>query len=133
MVSHGSEKAPAFYGRGAHILDYDHQVRLWMRTTRIEASAGASVLILHMQPAPRQVCRANGGNILGRSGGATKILQELRNYFAPKAADAIHQHVTRYLRFRRTDQSIDEYLAEYDFLRNGDWLPGTIRADITYG
>ena len=41
----------------------------------------------------------------------------LRNCFAPEAADAIRHQVTRYVRFRGADQSIDEYIAEYDLLR----------------
>ena len=95
MVSRSSEKARAFDGRGAHFLECGRQVHMWVRTTRAEASARASVLILQMQPAPRQVCLAEGRGILGRSDGVTKILEILRNYFAPDAVDAIRQQVIR--------------------------------------
>ena len=67
-----------------------------------------------MQPAPRHVCLAGGGDILGRSGGAAEISGVLSNYFAPAAADATHQKVRRYVRFRRADLPVDEYIAEYD-------------------
>ena len=103
MVSRGGENLPTFAGRGARFLNYERQVHLWMRTTRTEASACASALISHEQSAPRQVCLAEG------SDGVAKILGIPRNYFAPEAADAIHQRVMRYMRLRRTDQSIDEY------------------------
>ena len=89
MVSRGSEKVPTFDGRGADSLDYDRQVHLWMRTTRTEASARASVSILHMQPAQRRVASDDGSDILGRSDGVARISEVLRNHFAPEAADAI--------------------------------------------
>ena len=116
MVSHGCGQVPVFDGRGASFLDYEHQAHLWTRTARTAASERASVWILHMQPAPRQVCLADGSDILGRSDGVAKILEISRNYFAPEAADAIRQQVVRYVRLRRTDQPIDGYIAEYDLL-----------------
>ena len=87
-----------------------------MRTTRTEASARPSAFILHMQPTPRQVCLADGSDILGRSDGVMKILEIPRDYCAPGAVGAIRRQVIRYMRFRRTDQSIKEYIAEYDLL-----------------
>ena len=116
MVSQRSERVPAFDDRGASFLDNEHQVHLWMLTTRTEASGRASALILRMQPAPRQVCLADGSDLLGRSDGEAQILEIPRNYFAPEAADAIRQQVVRYMRSKRTDQAIDEYIAEYDLL-----------------
>ena len=88
-----------------------------MRATRTEASGRASVLISHMHPAPRQVCLADSNDILGRSDGVNEILEISRNYPAPAAADAIHQEVMRYMRLKRTEQSIAEYAAEYYLLR----------------
>ena len=83
MVSRGSEKVPTFDGREVSFLDYEHQVHLWMRTTRPEATARASVMILRMRPAPRRVCLAEGSFILGRSVGVAKVSEILRNNFAP--------------------------------------------------
>ena len=104
MVSRGGEKVPALDGRGAHFLDYEHQVHLGMRTARTEIPARASLLISHMRPAPRQACLAAGGDIPDRADGVSKILDILRTYSAPEAVDAIHQQVMRFMRFRRADQ-----------------------------
>ena len=96
MVSRGGEKVPAFDGRGAHFMGHWRQAHLWVRTARAEMPARASFLILHMQAAPRQVCIAEGDDILGRSDGVSKISSILRNFCAPEVADAIPQQVARY-------------------------------------
>ena len=49
--------------------------------------------------------------------GVTRVLEILRGYFAPEAADAIRQQVMRFMNYRRSDQSIDEHLAGYDLPR----------------
>ena len=49
--------------------------------------------------------------------GVTRILGILRGYFAPEAADAIYQQVVRFVNYRGSDQSISEYITEYDLLR----------------
>ena len=98
-------------------LDYEHQVNSWMRTARAETPALSSLLISHMRPAPRQVCLAEGSDILDHIDGVSKILIILRNYFAPEAVDAIQQQVMRFMRFRRADQSIEDYIMEFDLLR----------------
>ena len=74
-------------------------------------------MALRAQPVPRQVCLAEGSDILDHSDGVAEILNILRNYFAPEAVGAIHQQLMRFMRFRRTDQSVDENIAEYDLLR----------------
>ena len=117
MASRGGEKAPAFDGRGAHFLDYGHQVHLRMRTTRAEISARSSFLISHMQPAPRQVCLAEDSDILDHGGGVSKISDVLRNYFALEAGEAIHQQVMQSTRVRRAAQATGEYIAEFARLR----------------
>ena len=117
MASRCGEEAPAFDGRGAHFLDYAHQGHLWMRNARAEVPARASFLVLRTQPAPRQVCLAEGGDILDHSDGVSGILDVLRNCLAPEAVDAIRQQVMRYARCRRADQSIGEYVVEFDLLR----------------
>ena len=119
MASHGGEKGPASYGRGAHFSDYEHQVHPWMRTARAEMPARSSSLISRKQPAPRQICLAEGSDILEHSTGVSKISDILRNDFAREAVAAIHQQVTRFMRVRRTDQSIDGYTAASDLLSEG--------------
>ena len=82
-----------------------------------ELAACASLLVFHMIPAPRQVCRAEGGDVLGRHDGATRILDILRSYLAPEAADAIRQQVARFANYRRSGQSVNGYSAEFGLLR----------------
>ena len=70
-----------------------------------------------MNSASRKVCLAAGGDYLDNQDGVGRILGILRNYFAPDAADAIHRQVVRFTHFRRAEQPIDEYIAEFDLLR----------------
>ena len=117
MGSRGGERAPASGGRGADFLDYEHLVRLWVRTARAELSARESLLIWHMKRAQGRVCLAERSDILGRGDGVSTILNYSRNNFAPGAVDAIRRRVMRFTRFRRAHQSAAEYVAEYDLLR----------------
>ena len=39
LASRGGDKVPAFDGRGASFLDYEHEVHLWMRTSRTQLAA----------------------------------------------------------------------------------------------
>ena len=41
MVSRGGERVPAFDGRDAGFVDYEHQGRLWMRAAETELTARA--------------------------------------------------------------------------------------------
>ena len=92
-----------------------------MRATRTELAARASILVLRAQPAPRRVCLAEGRAIAGRGDGVAKILNILRTYCAPEAADAIRRQVVRFTNCLRTDQSVDEYIAEcYLFRRKAE-------------
>ena len=84
--------------------------------TRTELAARASPLVLHMRPAPRQVCPAEGSYILVHGDDVPIILSISRNYFALEAAHAINQRVTRFARYRRTALAADEYIAEFDLL-----------------
>ena len=74
---------PTLDGRGASLLGYVRQVYLRMRTTRAELADRAPFLGLHMPLAPRQGRLAEGGDVLGRRDGATRILDISRRYFAP--------------------------------------------------
>ena len=51
-----------------------------------------------------------------RNDDVMRILEIPRNYFGPGAVDSIYQEVVRFLRYRRTDRSIDVYIAEFDLL-----------------
>ena len=91
MVTPGPEKGPVFDGRGSLFLDVEQQVYLWMRTTKQGLAGRSSLLVLHMRPAPRQVCPTAGGGFLGIQDGVARILEALGGFFAPRAAGAIHQ------------------------------------------
>ena len=65
-----------------------------MRMTKTELADRASFLVLHVQPALRQVCLAGDGDVLDHHDGVTRVLGILRGFFAQGAADAIHQQVT---------------------------------------
>ena len=60
---------------------------------RAEIPARASLLISRGQPAPRQVCLAEGGDILDRGDGVSKISDALQTYFAPESVYAIRKLV----------------------------------------
>ena len=82
----------------------------------LAAAARASLLMSHMQPAPRQVCLAGGSDILDPSDGVSEISGALRTFFAPEAVGAIRQQVMRHMRSRRADQRADAHIAEFDLL-----------------
>ena len=65
---------------------------------------------------PPPVCHAAGGDSLGNHDGVGRILEILRNYFDPEAVDAIHQQASRFTKFRRAEQSSDEFIVEFDLL-----------------
>ena len=111
MGSRGGEKVPALDSRGANFLGDGRQVHLRMRTSRAEFAAHASLLILRMQPVPRQVCIVEGGDILDQGDSVSEILNISRNFFAPEAVDAIRRLVMRFTRSCRADQSFDECTA----------------------
>ena len=78
-----------------------------MRWTQTELAAHASLLVPHMQPAPRQVCLAECGHVLDPYEKVPRILETLRSFFAPEVVDAIRQQVARFVNFRRSGQSVD--------------------------
>ena len=117
MVSHGSEKVPAFNGRGATFLDYELQVHLWMRATRTEASGRASALMPHMHPAHVKFVWLTVMTFWPAVMAWARSWRFRENNPAPEAADAIHQEVMRYMRLKRTEQSIAKNAAEYNLLR----------------
>ena len=113
----GPARVPVFGGRGTSFLDFEQEFHLQMRAMGTDPASLACFLVLRMHSAPRQVCLAAGGHFLDNQHGVARILDILRNYFAPDAADAIHQKVVRFTHFRRAEQSIDTCTAEFDLLR----------------
>ena len=88
-----------------------------MRAAKTELASRARLLVLHMHPAPRQVCLAAGGDYLDNHDGVARILGVPHNYFAPDAVDANHQQVMRFMHFRRAGQSVEKSIAEFNLLR----------------
>ena len=113
----GVAKIPAVDGKETSFPDSEKQVQLRMRTTKTGPASRAPLLVLHMHLAPRQVCPSAGGYCLGNRDGVARVLDILGDYFAPEAADAIHQQVTRFTQYRRANQSIREFTVEINFSR----------------
>ena len=88
-----------------------------MLTTKTAPASRAPLLVSRAYPAPRQGCLVASGGCLGNYDGVARILEILRNYFDSGAADAIRQQVIRSTQFRRAEQSIDDFIAEFDLLR----------------
>ena len=47
----------------------------------------------------------------------TEVLQELKQYFSPDASDHVYQDVWKFLHHKRTDQTMERFLLEFDLLR----------------
>ena len=92
-------------------------MRLRVRARETEPERRASFLVLRLHSAPRQVCLAQGGDVLGRRDGVAWIVEIRRSYFSRAAADAIRQQVLGFTHYRRSDPSIDEYVVEFGLLR----------------
>ena len=110
-------KFPASNGGGASFLGSERQVCLWMRMTKMGPASRASALALRVNSVGGQGCLSSGGGQLGDNDGATRMLEILRNYFAPEAADSICQEVVRCTQYRRAGRPIDEHIVAFDSLR----------------
>ena len=113
MALPGPGRVSAFGGRGTSFSGLEQHVHLWRRKTKTEAASRASLLVLHMRSAPRQVRLATGGGHSDNHDDVARILRILRNYFAPEAAGAIPQQVMRFAQCRRAEQSTNEFIAEF--------------------
>ena len=112
MALPGLGKVPVCVAKGTSFLDIEQQAQLWMRATKMDPAIRAPFLVLHEHSAPRQVCLSEGGNYLGNRDGVARILEILRNYFAPEAADAIRPQVMRFSQYRCAGEFPGEFVAE---------------------
>ena len=48
----------------------------------------------------------------------TEVLQVLKQYFLPDASDHVYQDVWKFLHHKRTDQTMERFLLEFDLLRS---------------
>ena len=62
-----------------------------------------ALLILHMGPAARQVRLFSGGDTLVVGGDVMLVVQVLRDYFQPPAADQFFSHAGKFMSYVRTD------------------------------
>ena len=87
---------PSLMGRANHLPIALPEVELRRQGAHLDPANRASVLILYMDSAAREVCAAAGrGVIMGREG-AMKITVLLRDYFAPDAVESAYQEVARF-------------------------------------
>ena len=61
---------------------------------------------------------AAGSFRIENNDGVTQILRILKDHFAPEAIDAVFKDVGKFEKFKRTDQSLDTYLLEFEVLRH---------------
>ena len=109
-------------GRWDPFLNYSQEVDLWGRAAKLEAAKRASDLILNMDPVAREVCVAAGREQSMDPESAAKMTQALNDYFAPDDVDLIYREMARFLQFKRTTQSMDEYVVRSDPLRRKHFL-----------
>ena len=67
--------------------------------TNLDAQKRSSAIVLHMDPVVRDARMAVGNEQLLDPDSVPKILQVLRDYFAPGALDSIYQEVVRFSHF----------------------------------
>ena len=91
--------APVFAGKGECIAKYFQEVELWTRVTTLDPTKRASALVLQTHPVPRGVCIARGNEQLSDRDNAAKVLDVLRDYFAPEPGAALYREVVRFLHF----------------------------------
>ena len=109
--------APTFDGKGPSYQDYEQRVALRNRTAEIHPAQRASQLVLHMEPFARQICLQSGGDSFMDGVEVVEVLQVLKQYFSPDASDHVYQDVWKFLHHKRTDQTMERFLLEFDLLR----------------
>ena len=104
-------------GDGSSYINYEQRVRLWHHVANLGPSERAAPLILQMETVTHQGCPAAGGDFVVNSDEAERIRSILNDYSAPDAVDSIYRELTRFFQCKRTDQTMDVFLAELDLLR----------------
>ena len=83
----------------------------------MEPSSRAAALVSYMNSVARQVRLSAGGKHFEDTDGASRVLEISRNYFAPGDAGSINKGVARFIKFRRTGETVGRYIAEYGLLQ----------------
>ena len=92
--------APSSDRQGEPVSIFAQEVELWRRAAYLGVTKRASALVLHTDPAVRDVCVSVGCGRPPGPGAVRKITQVLHDYFAPGALDSVYQHVARLLHFQ---------------------------------
>ena len=77
----------------------------------------ATLLILHMDAAARQVCLDSGGDSLMEGDDVLTAIEALRDYFQPDAIDHAFNQVGKFMTNKRTDQSSEKFFIEFGISR----------------
>ena len=84
-------------------------------------------MILRVETVACPVCLAPGSDIVANDDGADRIHAILRDYLAPEAVESGKLEVVPSLQFKQTDQTMDVYPAEFD------WLPRKAESKMHLG
>ena len=108
----------AFDGKGSPSVDYEQRVRLWGRTAEVDPSRRASTLYPRMDTIARRICLDAGGDTFPQGEDADTISETLRNYCRPDTIDYVYQQITKFSRYKRTDQTVERRRLDFDVLRH---------------
>ena len=106
-----STEVPKFDGQATSFADYEGKVLSWRRVSTMGPGKQASRLLLHMSDV------AVGKDVPGNSGGVDQILEISRGRLAPNSIGSISQDVVKFMYFKRTAQTIDTCIMEFERLR----------------
>ena len=100
-------QVPVCDGKGSPYLHFELQARLWRQVANLDPSERAAALILRMVAVARQVGPPAGGDFVVNDGGAERILNILKDYLAPDAANSIYREVVRPFHLKRPNLTMD--------------------------
>ena len=109
-------EAPKFDGSGGPPVNFEEKVLLWKRAPAMEPGKKAAHLLLHLSDVARKVCLSVGRDVIDNLDGAEQISRISRERFAPDAIDSISQDMVKFLYFKRTEQTMDTYITEFEIL-----------------
>ena len=104
-------------GEGELSSNYAQEAGSWNHVTNPESTGRASARKLKMGPVVREECIAAVTDRIMDPGGAAKILHVPNDNFASNDVDLTYQGVARFLQFKRTAQTMGEYVVHFDLLR----------------
>ena len=106
-----STPVPVFDGKAENFASYKQEVDLWMMITQVPMKRRAPALAPAMDKIPREVCLTLGNDVLKSDLGVGEIMDALHKDIAPDARDSAFRDVVAFFGLRRTQETLDEYLA----------------------